>query len=341
MANVIKPFFAFTLFLIILSSLRAQNLAPFDSAYDKQITDAWKDIQTFNSQKQTQASKDDPQRKFAPEFMSYYSDHPDTKVGRKAVHSAFMMWGNIGDAKSIRAAMNRIPSDSELWPLLLNSVGSAYAREKRWDEFLALLDTLSHKLTHPRSLAEVLLNLGSENAFKSNDSLGRIYYRRVLALDADRNQRLRASQGLYEIDSLAVGSLAPDFSGISVTGLPIHLADMRGTNVLLEFTGTWCGPCQGELPYLKDAFSKYAPSIVSFVAVSLDDSASTVLRYLSDKQIGWPHILAPEDNDNFIVRKYNVRGIPRIFLIDTMGRIAAKNLRQEGIDAALAGLATK
>lgn len=341
MRNVIKSFLVFALFLIILSGLRAQNLAPFDSAYDKRITAAWKEIQTSNSQKQTQAAADDPQRKFATEFMSYYSDHPDTKVGRKAAQSAFMIWGNIGDVKSIRAAMNRIQSDSELWPLLLNSVGSAYAREKEWNEFLALLDTLSHKLTHPRSLAEVLLKLGSENVLKSNDSLGRLYYRRVLALDADSNQRLMASQGFYEIDSLAVGSPAPDFSGVSVTGRPIHLAGMRGTNVLLEFTGTWCVPCQGELPYLKDAFSRYAPSIVSFVAVSLDDSASTVLRYLGDKQIGWPHILAPEYNDNFIVRKYNVQGIPRIFLIDTMGRIAAKNLRQEGIKAALAGLATK
>lgn len=335
MTCIIRSSLVVILYLLIHPSLKSQTLAPYDSAFDRRISAAWKEVQAFNSRTQTQPTLPDPQRLFASEFLGYYAAHPDTKVGRKAIQSAFFMWSNLGDAHSIRSAMIRIKSDSDIWPFLLNSIGNAYARDKRWDEFLGLLDTLSRTLSQPRSLAEVLLKLGSENLFKSNDLFARQYYSRVLALKADSSQKTQASQGLYEIDSLGIGAMAPDFFGISVQGQPIRLSEMRGINVLLEFTGTWCGPCQGELPFLKEAFSKCASRNLSFVAVSLDDSASVVNRYLAEKQVSWPHILAPEHNDNPIVRKYNVQGIPRIFLIDTLGRIASKNLRQAGVITAI------
>jgi peroxiredoxin len=160
-------------------------------------------------------------------------------------------------------------------------------------------------------------------------------------LDASNSQKRGAQHGLYEIDSLKLGSLAPEFSGVSVQGQPISLSNLRGKIVLLEFTGTWCGPCQGELPFLKEAYSKFASERMTFVAFSEDDSASTVERYVADKQIPWPTILAPEYNDNIAVRRYNVNGIPRIFLIDTEGRIRAKNLRRADISNAIGELVSK
>ena len=337
----IRPFFVFPLCLVALSSLYGQNLAPYDSVYDNRISAAWTEERAFSSQKQTQDSIRDPQRRFAPEFMNYYCDHPNTKVGQRAIETAFKMWSNLHDVNSIRRAMNRVRSDSEVWTILLDIVGVAYVGERRWNDYVSQLDTLSQRLTHPRSLAQVLLILGRVKLGENNDSLARHYYTRVLALNPDSSQRFRASQGLYEADSLAIGAVAPDFIGTSVQGQPIRLSAFRGTNVLLEFTGTWCAPCEGELPFLKEAYAKRSSKNLSFIAVSLDDSATTVLRHLGEKQISWPHILVPEGFNDYTVRKYNVNWIPRIFLIDTLGRIAAKNLFQAGIGAAIAKLSSR
>ena len=341
MKSIVSILPLLALSLVLCSELRAQVTATYDTAYGKRIDAAWREIEVFWAEVQKDSSLPDPQRRFAREFMSYYDEHPGTSIGHKAVLTAFMMWGNLGDFASARVAMDRIPLDSELWSPLLNSIEMAYARAGRWSAFWQLLDTLSRTLTQPKSLAEVLLELGDENLSMANDSVARHYYTRIFSIDADTFQTARASRGIYETDSLIVGSLAPDINGASVQGRQVRLSELRGTNVLVEFTATWCGPCQSEIPFLREAYANSVRKNLSLIAVSLDDSAATVLRYLDDKRIPWPHILAPEKNYNIIARRYNIQGIPRIFLIDSSGRIVHKYLRGKDIAIAIDKLSSE
>ncbi|MCC6397401.1 MAG: redoxin domain-containing protein [Bacteroidetes bacterium] len=341
MKSIVSILSLLSLSLVLCSELSAQTAATYDTAYGKRIDAAWEEIRAFQTEVQKDSSLPDPQRRFAQEFMSYYDEHPGTSTGHKAVLTAFMMWANLADFASVRVAMDRIPLDSELWSPLLNSIEVAYANAGRWSTIWQLLDTLSHSVTHPKSLAEVLLELGDENLSVSRDSLARYYYTQVLSIDADTNQKTRASLGIYETDSLIVGSIAPDINGVSVQGRQVRLSGLRGTNVLVEFTATWCGPCQSEIPFLREAYANSARKNLSLIAVSLDDSTATVLRYLDEKGIPWPHILAPEKHDNLITRSYNVQGIPRIFLIDSSGRIVHKHLRGKEIAIAIDKLSSE
>src|SRR5688572_6866368 len=45
---------------------------------------------------------------------------------------------------------------------------------------------------------------------------------------------------------------APDFSFTSLTGEHVSLEDLRGKVVLLDFWGTWCGPCVASVPDLRN-----------------------------------------------------------------------------------------
>jgi cytochrome c biogenesis protein CcmG, thiol:disulfide interchange protein DsbE len=47
-----------------------------------------------------------------------------------------------------------------------------------------------------------------------------------------------------------IGQMAPDAELTLIDGTKIHLAEMRGDVVVLNFWATWCVPCRAELPTL-------------------------------------------------------------------------------------------
>ncbi len=56
--------------------------------------------------------------------------------------------------------------------------------------------------------------------------------------------------------SLTQSSPAPDFTLESLDGKSVHLSDLRGKAVLLNFWATWCGPCKIETPWLVELHAK-------------------------------------------------------------------------------------
>ncbi len=61
----------------------------------------------------------------------------------------------------------------------------------------------------------------------------------------------------YERIELRLGSTMPDFAFTAMDGSKRHLSDFRGKHLLIDFWGTWCGPCVGEIPFLKKAYDTY------------------------------------------------------------------------------------
>ncbi len=323
----IKPGVAVLALALLPFAAQAQQ-SPADSDYGLSVNTVFRTVHNPDSL-----------RAYAAEWTDYYKGHPDTKGGRAALMGAFMVWANQKDLHSIHAAFPLVRTDSDAWASLVGIINVAYGNAKRWQEYPPLLDSLSTRITNPTSLAEICLMIGYQRSAMGQDSLARRSYAHVLALKADSLQTRRAEIGLYEIDSLRVGMPAPDFSEVDVEGKRIHLADYRGTNVLVEFTGTWCGPCQLELPNLKEIYSKYAArgKKLRFIAISLEDSVSTLKKYIKDKSVPWPCILTSKESffDNSLRRRYNAQGVPRIFLIDAAGRMAAKDLRGDKLAEAV------
>ena len=53
------------------------------------------------------------------------------------------------------------------------------------------------------------------------------------------------------------GALAPDFVGQMHNGSSMKLSDLKGQYVLLDFWGSWCGPCVAEAPDLKKIYDSF------------------------------------------------------------------------------------
>ncbi len=62
----------------------------------------------------------------------------------------------------------------------------------------------------------------------------------------------------------------PDPAFKTLDGQTRKLSSLHGQIVVVNFWATWCGPCQEELPRLKQIAASYAGKPVSFVYISID-----------------------------------------------------------------------
>jgi thiol-disulfide isomerase/thioredoxin len=118
-------------------------------------------------------------------------------------------------------------------------------------------------------------------------------------------------------------ALAPDFTGTSLTGTPIRLASYRGKIVVLNFWGSWCGPCRSEGPTLAVLSEQYRSQGVSFLGDDVGDTAANALAFTRNIGITYPSV---NDASYSIVQDFSrvvsVGYTPTTVVIDRTGRIA-------------------
>ena len=137
---------------------------------------------------------------------------------------------------------------------------------------------------------------------------------------------------------LEPGSVAPDFSYTDLAGTRHKLSEMKGKVVLLDFWGTWCGPCVAGVPKLLAAYEKYHARGFEIVGIDTGDTKEKLQTFLTGRKITWTQTM--EDDDGPIATLYRVMGWPSYFLIDREGKIvvAAPNGGEIDLAAALAKL---
>jgi len=116
---------------------------------------------------------------------------------------------------------------------------------------------------------------------------------------------------------------APLFSGVSInTGQQISLTDFRGKVVLLDFWASWCPPCLASLPAYDQMREEIGTEEFEIIAVNVDQYTEDGLAFLEKHPVRYP-VLA--DPDGEIGIPYEIRTLPRSFLIDRDGQIVSSH----------------
>jgi len=114
-----------------------------------------------------------------------------------------------------------------------------------------------------------------------------------------------------------VGRPAPDFQLSTLDKKTIHLADLKGKVVVVNFWATWCGPCVAELPQLQKSSDAYKDnSSVVFIAVSVDENRAAVRPFIERNRLKM--LVAYDDG---AAGRYQLDGVPATFIIDRDGVI--------------------
>jgi thiol-disulfide isomerase/thioredoxin len=113
----------------------------------------------------------------------------------------------------------------------------------------------------------------------------------------------------------------------SIVQLPIN---QPGKYNLIEFWGTWCGPCTALYPRL-DSVLKANAHILSYTGITGHDDKEKMLRYISKKPTIKNQVFEPDKNKS-IVSLFKITAFPTFILVDDKGIIVAKKSGSAGLD---------
>ncbi|MDE3722420.1 TlpA disulfide reductase family protein [Nocardiopsis sp. N85] len=118
---------------------------------------------------------------------------------------------------------------------------------------------------------------------------------------------------------------APDFSGATLDGDELSLADYEGRILVLNVWASWCGPCRTEQPVLDEVNTEYADLGVDFLGVNIKDDDTAARAYLDNKGVEYPSLYdQPGEVPQAFRGTVPPRAIPSTLVIDPDGRIAAR-----------------
>lgn len=123
----------------------------------------------------------------------------------------------------------------------------------------------------------------------------------------------------------AIGNEAPDFTLTDLDGNAIHLADLRGRPVIVNFWASWCIPCIEEFPLLRDAAARHADDGLVVVGIVYQDRTQAAREFMARNAATWA---AAADPDGRVAEAYGILAPPETFFIGRDGRIAARVLGQ-------------
>ena len=140
-----------------------------------------------------------------------------------------------------------------------------------------------------------------------------------------------------------VGEEAPDFKAKKPDGSTLKLSDYEGKLVLLDFWGTWCGPCVQEIPALVQVYDKYKDTQFGdangfeILAVAMDKDKDRWMKTIENRGMNWEgHVSDLKRMRGVVGSLYRIREIPTKYLLNENGVIISVNPTVQELDMILA-----
>ena len=155
----------------------------------------------------------------------------------------------------------------------------------------------------------------------------------LAGLDAQIHTAHQASLKRIALDAHAVGGAPRQAPAWRLPDLDEKVHDMqsyKGKVVVVDFWGSWCGPCKMELPFFEAAYQRYKNSPnVAFVSINWEkaqdamEHRSTARDFIKKNNYTFPVMY---DHEHSAVDAYQITGFPTMFTIDRNGIVRYVNI---------------
>ena len=134
-----------------------------------------------------------------------------------------------------------------------------------------------------------------------------------------------------EITKIEAMRTPMELSFTALDGRKVNLAALRGKVVVLDFWGTWCGPCVEEVPFMRKLYATYHDSGLEIVGILTDQlSPEKIAEFLHAHEITWPQYY--DGKADAVAKRFSIRAYPTVMALDKRG-IMTTYARGEALEA--------
>jgi len=102
----------------------------------------------------------------------------------------------------------------------------------------------------------------------------------------------------------------------------VDTAELSGKKIGIYFSAQWCPPCRAFTPGLVDAYNQMQADGKPFeiVFVSSDRTEADMYKYMREYKMPWKALRFDSKEKEALSKKFNIRGIPALIIVDSDGR---------------------
>lgn len=282
-----------------------------------------------------------PAAAFAPRFLEFAVQHPDSADAPDAFYAALRnsggprakdgVFGKVLDAIKSQGYATKV----EVRPLLRSfahadtDAATAFVRDviaKNGDRKTQALAARALATSYRRAAetAEVLetkpqVREANEKRMGKEKVEELIAKGKAAKKDADELTALVKEKYADVLPDLSVGKPAPEVVMVGLDGKEVKLSDLKGKVVVLDIWATWCGPCKAMIPHQREMVEKLKDKPFVLVSVSADEERQTVVDFVAKTSMPWTHWWNGDKGN--MIDNWDINAFPTVFIVDGKGTI--------------------